>query len=163
MIRLLPATTAVARAVVHGDGDLPAHRAPDWPHADTPDALRPLADHPEACTAGTFLVLDGPWVVGECGWFGPPVDGEVLIGFGLCPSARGTGTGTTAVGLLLDWVAGQGATRVRAEVLPGNEASLRLLARLGFRVEDPRDGHLQLVHDVAHQPLRAKPSFQTGS
>lgn len=143
MIRLVPATPAVARAVVHGAGALPEQRAADWPHAGTADALRGLADHPELVGPGTFLVtLDGA-VVGECGWFGPPVDGEARIGYGLAPSARGRGTGTEAARLLLAWVAARGATRVRAEVRPGNEPSFRLLARLGFTV-DGEDG--SLVH-----------------
>jgi RimJ/RimL family protein N-acetyltransferase len=146
VIALVPATVQVARAVVdHTDLGTLAH-APDWPHADSADALRPLADHPDLTPEGTFLVVRDGVVVGECGWFGPPdADGEVEIGYGLAASARGQGVGTEAVRLLLEWVAGRGATRVRAEVLPGNEASLRLLARHGFVVGAFRSGHLVLA------------------
>lgn len=145
MIELVPVTPAVARAVVDGTdlGDLP--HVPDWPHADTADALRPLADHPDDTGPGTFLVLHEGLVVGDCGWFGPPDDaGEVEIGYGLAPSARHKGLGTAAVQALLEWVRGQGAVHVRAEVLPGNEASLRLLARLGFEPVEERAGHVVL-------------------
>jgi RimJ/RimL family protein N-acetyltransferase len=145
MIRLQPATAEVARAVVHADGPLPVRRAADWPHSHSSDAFRSLADYPQAAGEGLFLVLDDDVVVGECGWIGPPTDGEVGIGYGLAPSARGQGTGTHAVRLLLTWVASQGATRVRAEVLPGNEASLRLLARLGFHPDGELGGHVQLL------------------
>lgn len=146
MISLVPATEAVARAVVglESFGDLP--RVADWPHADSADALRPLAEHPDHTGDGTFLiVLDGR-VVGDCGWFGPPDDdSEVEIGYGVAPSVRGQGVGAQAVTLLLEWVRARGATRVRAEVLPGNEPSLRLLARLGFAVVGESKGHIVLM------------------
>ncbi len=150
MIRLRPVAPELARAVLEG-ADLVPHlgdleHAYDWPHADTFDALRPLAEHPEHCGPGTFLVVQDGVVVGDCGWFGPPDDlGEVDIGYGLAPSVRGRGLGTEAVGLLLDWVRAQGATRVRAEVLPGNHASLRLLARLGFTAVGERAGYVVMV------------------
>jgi RimJ/RimL family protein N-acetyltransferase len=146
VIELRQVTPELARAVVDGSdlGDL-AH-APDWPHADTLDALRPLAEHPEHSGPGTFLVLVDGVVVGDCGWFGPPdAEGEVEIGYGLARSVRGQGLGAETVRTLLDWVRAQGATRVRAEVLPGNAASLRLLHRLGFVVTGERAGHVVLV------------------
>ena len=145
MIELVPVPAWVARAVLEGAdlGELP--RAPDWPHADTADALRPLAEHPEDTGPGTFLVLHEGRVVGDCGWFGPPDDsGEAEIGYGLAPSARGKGLGTATVRALVSWVRAQGAAHVRAEVLPGNEASLRLLAGLGFEVVEERAGHVVL-------------------
>lgn len=139
-VELLPVPLAVARAAVTGeelDAVLGAHglvRAPGWPHDDTADALRPLAEH--GTGEGTFLVVRRAdrAVVGDCGWFGPPrADGTVEIGYGLAASARGQGLAAEAVGLLLDWVAGQpDVTTVTAEVLVGNEPSLRLLHRLGF-------------------------------
>jgi RimJ/RimL family protein N-acetyltransferase len=140
VIELVPVSAAEASAVVAFEPVAFAH-APDWPHDDTYDALRMSEGAP-----GTFFIaLDGV-VVGDCGWFGPPdEDGEVEIGYGLAPSARGQGVGTAAVQLLLDWVAGQGARTVRAEVLPGNEPSLRLLARLGFTDIGERAAHRILV------------------
>lgn len=143
MIRLEQATEELARAVLaHADPGVP--HAGDWPHEDTYDALRPLAEHGGG--PGTFLVLQDDVVVGDCGWFGPPdADGQVEVGYGLAPSARGRGLGTEAVRLLLEWVRQQGATSVRAEVLPGNEASLRLLSRLGFEDTGERAGHRVLV------------------
>ena len=84
-------------------------------------------------------------VIGDCGWFGPPTEGEIEIGYGLAVSARGQGLGTQAVALLLTWAQGKGAVSVRAEVLPGNEPSLRLLVRLGFQVVGEHAGHLVLT------------------
>lgn len=145
MIDLVPVTSDLARAVVTGDdlGDLA--RVRDWPHPDTADALRALADHPEHCGPGTFLVTEDGVVVGDCGWFGPPDDaGEVEIGYGLAASARGRGLGAQAVQALIAWARAQGATTIRAEVRPGNEASLRLLRGLGFAVVEERAGYLVL-------------------
>ena len=153
-LRLVPAPRDVAQAVCRGtDPDLALHahglaRVADWPHTDTADALRPLAEYPDVVDEGpgTFLVADGHTVVGDGGWFGPPgTEGSVEIGYGLSPSIRGRGWGTTTVGLLLDWVQDQpGVRAVRAEVLPGNAASLAVLSRLGFAVDGLVSGHVQL-------------------
>jgi RimJ/RimL family protein N-acetyltransferase len=143
MISLQPVTLELAQAVL---AYAPVHvpHAGDWPHEDTYDALRPFAEHGGG--PGTFVVLEDGVVVGDCGWFGPPdEDGEVEIGYGLAPSARGRGLGTEAVRQLIEWVHAQGARTVRAEVLPGNETSLRLLARLGFEDIGERAGHRILV------------------
>lgn len=149
-VALLPASYAVAVAVLqHREVDL--LHAEDWPHADTADALRPLADHPEHTGPGAFLITAHGLVVGDCGWFGPPdPDGVIDVGYGLAPSARGRGIGTEAVRLLLAWATEQGARTARAEVLPGNAPSLRLLSRLGFAPSGARAGHLVLLRDLGH-------------
>ena len=142
MITLVLVTVELARAVVRHEPLPGLAHSPDWPHDDTFDALRPLADHPEHDRGGTFLVVEDGTVVGECGWFGPPDDdGLVRIGYGLARSVRGRGVGTEAVRQLLGWIGAQGAVTVRAEVLPGNDPSLRLLARLGFETVGEQDGH----------------------
>lgn len=140
MIALLPATHELAAAVLEGRGPGLPHVA-DWPHDDTADALRPLAEHPQDCGPGTFLITEDGVVVGDCGWFGPPTDGVAEIGYGVAASVRGRGVGRSAVLLLLEWVSSQGATRVRAEVLPGNAPSLRLLAALAFVDVGEHAGH----------------------
>lgn len=157
MICLLAATSAAARAVVHGEGALPEPRAHDWPHADSADVLRPLADHPAHTGPGTFLILEAGSIVGECSWGGPPCDGEVLVSYGLAPSVRGRGVGTTAVAQLLVWTRDQGASRVRAEVRPDNVPSRLLLARLGFVAAAERDGHLQLTYEFGGSPSDLTP------
>ena len=146
VITLAPVCQTLAVAVVAFEDLGPLARAADWPHDDTLDAFRPLAEHPEHAGEGTFLILLDGVVIGDCGWFGPAdEDGEVEIGYGLAPSARGLGHGTAAVALLLEWVAAHGARSVRAEVLPANEPSLRLLARLGFEDVGEHAGHRVLV------------------
>lgn len=176
MTALVPVPRDVAAAVVEADDDALARalgsstvaapgtpgprggllRAPDWPHDDSVDALRGVAATGDS--TGTYLVVvvaDGrSVVVGECGWLGPPDSGgDVEIGYGLARSARGRGTGAGAVRLLLDELGRTaGVRRVVARVMPGNEASLRLLRRLGFEPDTsgPDDGldggrHLRLA------------------
>jgi len=141
VITLSPMTLGLAAAVLAHQPIEEPH-AGDWPHDDTYDALGMFQGGP-----GTFAILEDGVIVGDCGWFGPAdEDGEVEIGYGLAASARGRGLGTQAVQLLVDWVRTEGGARtVRAEVLPGNEPSLRLLARLGFEDTGERAGHRILV------------------
>jgi ribosomal-protein-alanine N-acetyltransferase len=98
--------------------------------------LRPLVT--QGAAPGTFLIVTGDEVVGECGWLGgPDAHGDVEIGYGLAPSARGRGIGRVAVQLLCAWAEDQPAVRrITAEALVGNEPSRRLLLALGF-VEEP--------------------------
>lgn len=156
-VALVPAPHDVAVDVLAGSARartaLAAHglsAAPDWPHPDTDDALRPLAEHGTPGDTGTWLIaLDGT-VVGECRWSGAPDgDGEVELSYGLAPSARGRGLGTEAVAVLAAWTEQQPGTRLlTAEVRVGNEASLRLLARLGFTEQGSHPPFLRLVRPV---------------
>ena len=143
-VALVPVPRELARAVVSG-GDLQQVLQPlrlsaarGWPHADTADALRPLAEHGDP-TVSWLVVVDGA-VVGDCGWAGPPdPDGTVEIGYGLAAPSRRQGLGTEAVAVLLTWTEQQpGVRAVAAQVQVGNEASRRLLRRLGF-VEEPAE------------------------
>lgn len=159
-VALVPVPHPVAVAVAaYADVDPPLaacglRAAAGWPHEDTVDALRPLAEHGAPGDGGTWLVVVDGAVVGDCGWFGPPDDaGEVEIGYGLAASARGQGLGTEAVAVLAAWAEQQPGVRlVTAEVLPGNEPSLRLLARLGFRESGSHAPYLRLVRPAPGAP-----------
>ena len=86
-------------------------------------------------------------MVGDLGTFGPPDDqgGRVEIGYGLAAPYRGQGIGTEAVGTFVDWlVTVPGVRRVVARVEVGNEASRRLLARIGFALTGEAEGHWTL-------------------
>ncbi|MDT7538194.1 MAG: [ribosomal protein S5]-alanine N-acetyltransferase [Actinomycetota bacterium] len=124
-----------------------------WPHADSADALRPLAEHGGPGPAhGTFLVTVDDVLLGECGWLGGPDDhGDVEIGYGLAGSARGRGIGTEAVAMLAAWVETQpGVRRITADALVGNEASRRLLERLRFRADAEHPPYITYVRDAPH-------------
>ena len=146
---LVPQTLAAARALLAGeDPGLPL--ADGYPHADTFDALRMVVEHGGPDDGGWFVVLsdESPEgrVVGDLGTFGPPDDeGVVEIGYGLAAPYRGRGIGTEAVGTFVDWlVTVPGVRRVVARVEVGNEASRRLLARIGFGLTGEADGHWNL-------------------
>ena len=143
-VTLVPVSPAQARAVVAGDlSGIAAARG--WPHADTVDALRPVAASDDG--TGTFLVVHDGLVVGECGWFGPPGEaGEVEIGYGLAAPSRGRGLGGAAVRALVEWVGAQPGVRlVVAHTDPANTASRRLLERLGFTLDGLRDRNVRYV------------------
>ena len=161
-VALVPVPHDVAVAAVHGPGpalDAALARAglraaADWPHGDTADALRPLAEHGRPGDLGTWLVCADGAVIGECGWAGrPDPAGAVEIGYGLAPSARGRGLGTEAVAVLGVWSEQQpGVRSLVAEVLVGNEASLRLLSRLGFVREPAAPPYVRLVRGPGTRP-----------
>ncbi len=157
---LVPTPHPVAVAVADGAPTGPAlaacglRAAPGWPHADSADALRPLAEYGVPGDLGSWLVVVDGVVVGDCGWLGAP-DGEgtVTLGYGLAAGSRRQGYGTEAVALLAAWAEQQPGVRlVTAEVLPGNEASLRLLARLGFSESGSHPPYLRLVRAVPGRP-----------
>jgi [ribosomal protein S5]-alanine N-acetyltransferase len=145
-VALVPAPPALAAAVLGEDAaavdvalrDAGLRAAAGWPHEDTAATLWGAA---AGADARTWLVAVGGEVVGECGWKNAPDrDGTVEIGYGLAAPARGAGTGTEAVALLVAWSEQQpGVRAVAADVLVGNESSRRLLRRLGF-AERPLDG-----------------------
>lgn len=153
-VSLVPVPVAVARAVTGHDAAATAaaldsvglRAAYGWPHEDSADGLRSVAES-DAGALGTWLVVQDGQVVGDCGWFGPPGDdGVVEIGYGLAAPSRGQGLGTEAVALLVTWAEQQpGVRAVAAEVLPGSEPSMRLLARLGFTESGSNPPYVRLV------------------
>lgn len=119
-----------------------------------PAGLRPGRTWPQGddlvgLAAGGRLVVLGDEVVGGCGAVGvPDVHGCLEIGYGLAPAYQGSGLGTAAVRLLVAaLLAEPGVRSLCADVLPANEASWRLLARLGFAREPAGDrgGHRRYV------------------
>lgn len=134
---LEPVTVEVARAVIAGDLSI-LQAGEGWPHEDTMDAMK-TALGPEA-GPGWFITLEGR-VIGDCGAFGWPNDsGAVEIGYGLAQPYRGYGYGTEAVGAFCQWLFLEAAaTRITAEVLAGNVASQRVLAKLGFAITSSND------------------------
>jgi ribosomal-protein-alanine N-acetyltransferase len=150
-VTLIPVPHAVAVAVLGGDASaaltaLGLTAGWGWPHADTADALRALAEHGSPGDESEWLVVVAGEVIGECGWRGgPDAEGDAELGYGLAQPYRGRGLGAEAVGVLVAWAAAQpGVRRLLARVLPGNEPSWRLLQRLGFRQdanEPPYQGY----------------------
>ncbi len=143
----------LARAKALAAGDLSSlDPAPGWPHDDTLDAVRMDAEHATTDEETGFLavLVDTGQVVGDAGWKGGPDDsGTAEIGYGLAAPFRGRGLGTELVGLVSEWASRQpGVTRLSAEVLVGNEPSLRALLRNGFTLAGRRHDLLLYARDV---------------
>lgn len=109
--------------------------APGWPHDDTAAGLG------FAHRGGfQFLVVDDDGrIAGECGTKTPPrPDGSIEIGYGLAGPSRGRGLGGRAVAELVAWLADRSDVRlIWAEVHVSNEASRRVVERLGFVPDGP--------------------------
>jgi [ribosomal protein S5]-alanine N-acetyltransferase len=72
-------------------------------------------------------------VIGGVGFFGPPQDGEVEIGYGIVPSRQRRGYATEAVqAMVADVFRLDGVQTVTANVELDNPASLRVLEKSGL-------------------------------
>jgi hypothetical protein len=137
-VALVPVPGPVARAVLGDsltnglDAELAAlglRAGPGYPHRDSPDALRPLAEHGgDGAEDSTWLVVVGGEVVGECGGW-PARTRTARCGSATawrCPR-EGRASGTELVGVLCAWTDASRGPPVAADVRIGNEASRRLL------------------------------------
>lgn len=81
-------------------------------------------------------------VIGSINLKGPPIDGDVEIGWGLHADARGKGYATEASAAVINWVAKHsGVTSISATVPDDNYPSQRVAARLGLsRTNETRRG-----------------------
>lgn len=127
-LRLFLVTPADAAAMAAGRHDATRWH-PDYPRRDDVDAAVFVRD---GNTWGPRHIVFDRQAVGSIGCFGPPVDGEVEVGYGLVAPLRGRGIATEA---LLGLAAACDAlgVRMRASVAPHNTASVRVLAKAGFR------------------------------
>ena len=110
------------------------------------DMLHDSMKHPAQrmwYTAWQITRKDGA-MVGDLCFKGPPLSGEVEIGYGIFPDAQGLGYATEAASAAMDWAFSQtGVYFVTAETEPNNQKSQRVLQKLGFKhygegVEGPR-------------------------
>jgi RimJ/RimL family protein N-acetyltransferase len=127
------------RAVVDADNQMVGHAGFHLPP-------RPLAD---ALDDPTFLGLREP-----------VNDNAVEIGYTIFPEKRGRGYATEAVTALVDWATQSAEVRVvLAAVARGNDASVRVLARVGAFIEIGTcrndDGEVEVVYrrDVDGHPV----------
>ncbi len=135
---LEPLSRETARALMAGAPDGLRH-GPGWPHADTLDGVRMVAEH----GSEAWLILEEGVVVGDAGTFGPPDEqGDVEIGYGLAEPARGRGLATEFVPALARHVIARSDVRrvVARGVLAGNAPSRRALERAGFELEREERG-----------------------
>lgn len=126
-LRLILLTRADAADMLAGRRQSRWH--PDYPRRDDVDAASLLGPEPDSWAPRH--VVHEMQAVGSIGFFGPPVDGEVEVGYGLVAELRGRGLATEALQALLAETDRVGV-KVRASVRPENAASVRVLAKTGF-------------------------------
>ncbi|MFQ6310756.1 GNAT family N-acetyltransferase [Lysobacter capsici] len=146
-LRLVPATLALARAELEDRAAfaalLDAHIPDAWPPQTVAEALPLFALWLQAAPAcgGWFSWYalarheDGAAsvLVASGGFIGPPLDGEVAVGYAVLPQFEGRGYATEMAGALVDWALAQPRVeRVIAETEWANPASVRVLSKLGF-------------------------------
>jgi [ribosomal protein S5]-alanine N-acetyltransferase len=136
---VVPVTSAMVQALLAGD-DVFADRygvAVAAGYLDSPDILPAVRD---ALAAGippewfSHLILhrETLTVVGFGGYKGPPVDGEVEIGYSVAPAFRRRGHASAAVAHFVDRARARGLQVVSAHTIAEPNASTRLLERAGF-------------------------------
>ncbi|WP_227981576.1 GNAT family N-acetyltransferase [Nocardia spumae] len=132
---------------------LTARRFPDWADdfpaegdrvvAGLIPQLDPVARHGHRVVVERATGL----IAGSLGWFWPPSDGALEIGYGIVPSRRGRGYAPEAVRGLTEFAfTATEVDAVIAKVEPSNPASVRVLEKSGFghRIELPGENLWQL-------------------
>jgi [ribosomal protein S5]-alanine N-acetyltransferase len=93
----------------------------------------PADDHARRFGHRLVVERDTGAVVGGIGFFGPPQDGEVEIGYGIVPSRQRRGYATEAVrAMVADILRLDGVQTVTAHVDLDNPASIRVLEKAGL-------------------------------
>ncbi len=147
---LRPLTAELAAALLAGTSSTPA--APGFPTDDDASVLALVAGG----DGGQTYVIEhdghSSGTLGVAGAVDP--DGAQEIGYGLVAGARGKGLGTEAVAALCSVLERRPGTRLlTAQALVSNEASLRLLARLGFvEIGEAAEGHRRLARACPGSP-----------
>jgi len=133
--RLVPITSEEAEAM--RTGETREGWAEGYPRQDDLDAVGMLTSGPDAWSPRHIVRRSDGLAVGSIGCFGPPEDGVVEVGYGLVAQARGGGLMTDVLSGMVRSLEAAGLS-VTAHTEPGNVASHRVLARLGFeRADEP--------------------------
>jgi len=155
-VRLVPATVPLLKALNEDHAlfsELIGSSVPDgWP--EFPEAIGFTLEHlqaaPEADRSWSmqfFVDHATRRLVGSGGFFAPPVERTVEIGYEVAPEFRGHGFGTAAARALVERAVAVGEVdHVIAHTLPGPNASTGVLVSLGFEhVDDQEDPEVGAV------------------
>lgn len=92
-------------------------------------------------------------LVGGAGYFGPPKDGRVEIGYSVVAAAQRRGYATEIVEALVARAFEHGVDEVVAHTTDANVASTRVLARCAFLREGPSPADPTIVRHVRRRPM----------
>jgi RimJ/RimL family protein N-acetyltransferase len=130
----LPLVTADEAKLMRNGETLPWF-AEGYPRQDDLDAAGMVGRGAAEWSARHVIRRSDGLAVGTIGFFGPPDDGHVEIGYGLVESARRQGLISDAVRVMLDAATAAGAD-VIAHTTDDNTASRAILAKFGFIRQD---------------------------
>jgi [ribosomal protein S5]-alanine N-acetyltransferase len=88
--------------------------------------------NPDAAGWMAHYVVRDDQLVASAGFFGPPADGAVEIGYSVCQMYRRQGIATQAIRALIEQAETASVTMMQARVRPDNEPSIRALVSTGF-------------------------------
>jgi ribosomal-protein-alanine N-acetyltransferase len=154
-LRLCPLAPAEMRALLEGVPTGGLRWAEGYPLDGTlvavamqEDLVRRGVDRAGFCHYQVVLA-DQDLVIGDVGFHAPPDElGEVSVGFGIVPAARGRGYAVEALRALLAWALGRPEVRViHADTDLVNLASQRVLAAAGMLLAaDEGDRKVYEIH-----------------
>lgn len=139
------------RTLLNG-GEVPGQRwEPGYPLDGTLVAMAMQVGQPRHTPFGHFQIVRRAdrAVIGDIGFHGPPDElGDVSVGFGIVPGARGHGYAAEALRTLLRWALAQPSVRcVHADTDLVNLASQRVLLSAGMRLAaDEGDRKIYEIH-----------------
>jgi len=152
-MRLVASTAELVRAEIHDRPEfarLLGARVPSaWPTEEAADALPWFLERLEQAGPdgigwhGFYGVVvagldEAPVLVGGGGSLGPPVEGDVEIGYSVLPAYQRQGYATELMTAVVDWLGRDPrVARITAETAAGNVPSRRLLSNLGFHEAGP--------------------------
>jgi ribosomal-protein-alanine N-acetyltransferase len=129
-----------------------AELPPDWPPADWDDhayeyVVDKMTKHPDSHGWGRYIALkptgEGRRIlIGTCGATLPlELNHDPEIGYGILPAYQRRGYATEAVTGLVEWIFSHPHVQsVNAQTFPHLQASLGVLAKLGFQFAGPGPG-----------------------
>ena len=131
-------TPELAKRILVRD-ELPTDRwHAEYPFADELGPLKQLAQSEATASVFTMYLIRenrSGLAIGGLGFFGPPdQQGCVEFGYGLVASARGKGYATEAVHAALEFARAHGARLAKADTVPDNLPSQRVLEKAGLQL-----------------------------
>lgn len=162
-LRIIPFTEEIIQAAMERDRErlsgLGIIADDEWPEPDLVEALphfhRLIRDHGLTGFNG-WLILDRRTqeIVGSLGFIGEADEnGSVEIGFGIVPGKRHRGYCEEAARALIGWALGRPEVReITAHCMEGNQMSIRLLGKLGFRESGREDALMEWKWAGPHVP-----------
>lgn len=158
-LRLIPVTRELWDCILIGKSNKHFTFNPEWPTEDVKHLIHKYLeelDRKPELLGWAFWVITLKYnglIVGDTGFKGLPDEkGEVEIGYGLTPSHRNVGYATEAVRALIEWgFSDERVNKVRADCLLNNNASVKVLEKLGMKViqKDEKYIYWEMVKDTA--------------